>query len=299
MVDGVTIGYWVLGTLLMGALLQTLLPNLFSRDFNVFLSKVTIGSILLVASFVGLQLFLKVHNSSYREGFEAKEKTAMELWKEMSDLYQMSEVCALKKRIEARILPVEKGVPPNELTDTQARERTEKYFVKDTSHGSVNCVAFEKVQKAKDIDTFFVTVQELPNTFLIQVYETAQRSNSLLREKVSEIEKSLKKKEGFVDPSVGVCSPEIVEERRKFLREKKLDEAAQRCLLPEEVPFESKEKVATQKVKKLQDTYDAYIRMYPGKPTVDEMLAKAKEMEKKLDQIKKDAESGDLFKGPG
>lgn len=284
--------------LLLGAALQSshLFPNFFNKEFDFLASKLLVAAILLACAFGFIQLFLKT-----REGFQTETTpTAMDSWKKMTDLYQIEEVCKLKKQLEAKIFPIEKGSPPNQLSDQQARERTEKVFTEKTSHGSVNCEAFEKVQKAKDIDTFFVAVQELPNTFLIQVYETAERANNLLTDKVKEIDSALAKKtEGFVDPSVGVCSPEIVEERRKFLREKKLDEAAQRCLLPEEVPFESKDKVAAQKVKKIQDAYDAYIRMYPGKLTFDELLLQSKQAGAKLEEKKKAAESGDIFKGSG
>jgi hypothetical protein len=107
--------------------------------------------------------------------------------------------------------------------------------------------------------------------------------------------KSLDKKEGFVDPSVGICSPEVTEERRKFLRQKKLDEAAQRCLLPEEVPLESKETVAANKLKKIQDTYDAYIRMSPRKPLLSDVISKSLDLEQKLEEKKKAAESGAIL----
>ena len=48
-------------------------------------------------------------------------------------------------------------------------------------------------------------------------------------------------------------------------------------------------------MKKIQDTYDNYIRMSPGKPTINQLMNKSLENEKKLEEKKKAAESGTLL----
>lgn len=276
----------LIGIILLGAFFQTahLFPTFFDKYFDIAASKITIAFILILVSMVGLSFFLRGRN---REGFETEGPNAMKLWNELTEKYQIKDVCEMKSSIQDKLIAIEKGIPPNAVTDDQAREQVEKIFTKGTSNGTVNCESFQKVNDAKDIDSFFTVVQELPDSFLIQVQDTAERIKSLLEKQYSSIANSLaKKEEGFVDTGVGICSPEIVEERRKFLRQKKLDEDAQRCLLPEEVPFESKDTIAVNKIKKIQAVYDAYIRMSPGKPTISELLTKSKEYEEKLNDQK-------------
>ena len=286
--------YTLLGIILVGALIQTfhVFPTFFDKTFDLAASKVTIAFCLILVSIVGLQFFLqKLKDWNRSEGFETEDlPTAMKQWNQLVEKYQISDVCEMKGRIQEKLFAIEKGVPPNTMTDDQAREQVEKIFTKGTSNGPVNCESFQKVNNAKDIDSFFTVVQELPDSFLIQVQETAETVKSLLEKQAVTVADSLaKKQEGFVDTSVGICSPEIVEERRKFLRQKKLDEEAQSCLLPEEVPFDSKDTIAVNKIKKIQQTYDAYIRMSPGKPTISELLTKSKEFEDTLNDQKEAA----------
>ncbi len=278
----------------LGAVFQTMnvLPTLLDKSFDQAATKLTIVAGLWGASFLLLMGFLQTLQKANREGFETPK--VMDQWKQMSDTYQVADVCALKGRIEQKLIPVEKGSPPT-LTDQQARERVEKLLSEGSSSGPLNCAFYQKVNEAKDIDRFFLAIQQVPNTYFIQVQETAERMAQLLQKQYDDVIDSLEKKEGFIDPSVGICSPEITEERRKFLRQKKLDEAAQRCLLPEEVPLESKEAVAATKLKKIQDTYDAYIRMSPRRPLLSNVMTKSLDLEKKLEEKKKAAESGALL----
>ena len=301
-----TLLYSFLAIVAVGALLQTfkVFPTFFDTYFDWTASKMTISLILLAVSFfvlMGLlQLLIRSNRGGFgNEGFETPK--VMDQWKQLSETYKLSDICALKARIEEKVFAVEKGAPPNQSTDAQARERVDKLFSEKTSSGPLNCSLLKPVDEAKDIDTFFVEIQKLPDTVLIQAHETAERMYSLLQKQSGDLTNALDKKdavgkeEGFVDPSVGICSPEIVEERRKFLRQKKLDEQAQRCLLPEEVPLESKEDVAAAKLKKFQDTYDAYIRMSPGKALINTLLTDSLEIEKKLDETKQKAEAGTLL----
>ncbi len=280
----------VLGIVLLGAAIQTfhLFPTFFDTYFDKTASTLTVSAILLVVSGLVLQQILQAYTRWNREGFEdtPKKPTAMDLWKQMTETYSIPAVCSIQQQISAKLIPVEKQ--ENKLTDQQAKERVAKLF-------PLNCELLNPVNKAKDIDTFFTTVQMIPNTLLVDVYQTAEKATQLLEKQYKDIQDALQKKEGFVDPSVGICSPEITEERRKFLREKKLDEAAQRCLLPEEVPFERKEDIAIDKVKKIQETYDAAMRLTPKKPLLSDLVAKSQDYLKKLEEIKRKAESGQLL----
>lgn len=279
-------GGWIgLGLLLLGAGIQTVNPTFFDKKFDQTAFKLTASILLLLASVGLLTFFLQSVVRYTREGFTDTPKAMVE-WKNLSDLYSIPAVCSIQKQIQDKLIPVEKQT--NQLTDQQAKERVEKLF-------PLNCESLEPVNQANDIDTFFTTVQMLPNTILIQVYETAEKATQMLEKQTKEIQSALQTKEGFVDPSVGICSPEVTEERRKFLREKKLDEAAQSCLLPEEVPFEKKETVALDKVKKIQETYDAYLRMAPNKPLLSDLVTKSQELLKGLEETKRKAESGQIL----
>ena len=288
----------VVGVVILGSLLQTykVFPSFLDKVFDIAAFKLTVGVVLLLASAALLLLFLKGLRN--REGFQSK--TSMDTWKELVDTYQVEKVCALKKRLEEKVFLSIRGGPPDQLSDVQARERTEKLLNEGTSHGTINCALLDKTLAAKDIDSFFVPIQELPSTFLIQNYDTVQRIRNLLKNQVGELDASLAKQskmatEGFIDPSVGICSAEIVEERRKFLRQKKLDDTAQRCLLPEEVPFESKEKLAITAITKLSDTYLKYIGMRPAAPTIDTLLNECLNFEARLNKSQQDAQSGTLL----
>ena len=202
-----------------------------------------------------------------------------------------------------------KGEPPNEISAEQARERTNKVFEATTRYGVIDCELVELVNKAKDIDSFFEAIQRLPTSFCVQVYDTVKRMSFLLENQYKEFQKEKakaepeKKNEGFIDRSVGICSPAVVEERRKFLREKKLDQAAQSCLLPEEVPLEEKETIASNHIQKMLDFYGQSLRPPNAKledlaqtPTIQEMMEKSLKIAAFFDKNEKDAKEGKLFK---
>lgn len=293
---------WVWISLLIigiGAILQTfhLLPSILDKEFDIAASKLTIAGVFFVLSGIFLLFFFKQllkSNRSIREGFEGQ--TAMSKWKELATKYQIVEVCDLKNRIREKMIEVEKGSGAKPLTDEQASEAVDKTFEKGTLTGSLNCAAVKKVDGAGDIDSFFTAIQEVSDNILVQTQETAENLTKLLEDQNKKIDEALKQKnEAFIDMSVGVCSPEIVEERRKFLRQKKLDEEAERCLLPEEVPFDNKDAAAKVKIQRFQETYDSYIRTFPQKLTIGELLQKAKDAEDKLNKRRQEAESGALL----
>lgn len=281
----------------MGALLQTfhLLPTILDKDFDSAASKITAAAIFVVISAFFVLFLLKQLLKANREGFT--QETAMDKWKELAAKYEILEVCAIKDRVREKMIEVEKG---SGLTNDQAIEAVDKTFDKGTLTGSLNCATVKKVNEAVDIDNFYVAIQELSDNVLVQTQETIEGIVKLLDDQNKRIDDALKlKNEGFIDMSVGVCSPEIVEERRKFLRQKKLTEEAERCLLPEEVPFDNKDIVAKGKIQRFQETYDSYVRTFPQKLTIGELLIKAKDGEDKLNKRKQEAESGALLKAMG
>lgn len=294
----------------IGNLIQTfrLKPDFFDRFFDFSASKITIAGVLLVASAIFVLLFLKQLTAWNREGFQ--QKTAMDMWKEITTTYPLDTLCQLKKRVEDKAFKSFKGAGADQLSDIQAQERVDKVMSENTTHGSFNCLQFEKLQKAKDIDSFFQEIQEIPSVFLIQAYETAERLHFLLQKQVKNVEDSLKevKTEGFISPSVGICPAEVIAERRKFLRQKKLDEAAQRCLLPEEVPFEQKDAIAKHSVNRIQDTFQKYlaspryitvgalrVENRNPRPIMFDVVTEALKFEARLNEIQEQAQSGTLL----
>ena len=284
----------------IGAILQTfhLLPTILDKDFDNAASKLTVAAVFFVLSGIFLLFFLQQLLKSNREGFQGQ--TAMDKLKEMSNKYQIVEVCSLKDRIREKMIQVEKGGGDKPLSEEQASEAVEKTFEQGTLTGSVNCAIVKKVDSAADMDGFFTVIQEVSDNLLVQTQETIEGIVKLLDDQNKKIDDALQaKNEAFIDMKVGICSPEVVEERRKFLREKKLDEEAERCLLPEEVPFESKDAAAKTKIQRIQETYDSYIRTFPQKLTIGELLQKAKDAEDKLNKRKQEAESGALLNSMG
>lgn len=293
-------GILLLIFIVVGSILQTIkaFPNLLNKEFDVFASKTTILLILIVICFGLFMYFLQLRA---REGFQdGAQQTTVDLlqrWKTLSSNLKLADVCKLFNEMETQMVAYEKGAPPDELTEQQAKERVEAIFQKESPSGVFSCVKFQAIQDANDIDTLFVKIQEVPDSFLLQALDTAKACRKLLREQLIKVEKSLNKDvteltyilEPFVDRSVGICSADIVEERRKFLREKKLSEAQQACLLPEEVPLESKEEIVSKKMDTLLRGVDrTEMEKLPA------ILQQANEFKKKLESYKTQAEEGTL-----
>ena len=264
--------YVILPLVLIGAYLQNTkrFPNYLNEEYDTVLTKITV--LVLAIAFVYLLyfLFLKTRN---REGFANQQAISpVDRWKTMSQENSLQPLCTLLETMEARMIPVEKGVPPDQKTDAQAREAVQREFEKGNIVGVFSCAQFKKVEAAQDLEQFFTVIQEVPDTFLAQAHSTANVAlNLLLKQKEKMADASVppptvRVAEGFRDVSTKVCSPDIVEQRRKFLREKKLSEEAEQCLLPEEVPADSKESAIAQKLDKIQQTYLEYLAYVAKSP---------------------------------
>lgn len=312
-------------------LLTRFFPTIFDQEVDIFLKKISIYVLLILISFYCFVMFLRARNTYNREGFQ--DYDPFEDWKALKEEYSLDELCQVYDDVFAKIFEVEKGAPPiqaqedearatdvsqegtTQLTDEQAREKTKKYFTDISPLATFPCDLYKKVNEAKDIDNFYVEVEALPSDFLPQAYETALAIKTLVERQEQAAESSLQGAtvEGFQTREP--CSPEVIEERRKFLRQQKLDEAAQRCFLPEEMPLDEKKDMSRKKIDDLRlsfsefsnqtlNEYQADIgqKVTPkmaavsllAKKTVKDILEETKKILEKLDSIKKKAESGEL-----
>lgn len=275
--------YILLPIILLGTYIQAAksFPDYFTPDFDEFLQKLTVVSILLAIVIACYFFFMKSRN---REGFAEQDASVgpMDTWREMVSKYSLQDLCKLIGEMEAKMIPAEKGVPPDQKTDAQAREAVQQEFLKGNAVGLFSCDLFQKVQAAQDIDQFFTVLQEVPDTFFAEAHSTANVALNLLLKQKQSFDDALKNptKEGFRDVSTKVCSPDIVEQRRKFLREQKLSQEAEQCLLPEEVPNDSKESVVRAKLKKLEATYLEYLAYLANKKSSRPPFVKAPGMER-------------------
>lgn len=306
----------LLGCIVLGALLQTfrVFPKLLDKEFDNFASKTTLCLIVIVLLFFTLMFSLRLRNA--REGFQ---NDILNEWKTISSEGNLDGVCELYNYMFDKIKSYEKGAPPDELSDAQATKNTMNIFRNaitsnaflQTSEILFSCKKYQELQDADDVDTFLVKIQLVPDNFLKQAYDLAVACRKLLRDQLVEVEQELKvvdsktgfkvnkdfknmiyPLEPFVNPSVGICSAETVEERRKFLREKKLTEKQQQCLLPEEVPLAPKVEIIQTKISKLVNNV--------GADTIKEIpliLKQANEFRKKLETYKNKAEQGQLESG--
>lgn len=308
-----TILYCILLVLLViGAFMELSNPTFVNPEFKYIFIKITLGILAIFLSFYLLIFFLSFRN---REGFE--DKDVFQNTKAILEDNKLEQICKVYDDVYKNIFKVEKGIPPESFTDEQAREKTLNIIKKEMIQGPISCPKVQKLKEAvnaKDIDALFTVTQELPNSFLVEAFETAKGCRALLKKNVDEIqvtlagakdgtipnenldkmEVSVTGNEGFIDPSVGVCSPEITEERRKFLREKKLSEKAQSCLLPEEVPLDKKDSYIQTKLDKINATFKEYLKTETSKETIQAILDDCAYYKKELDKIKKQGESGNL-----
>lgn len=277
------------GMVIVGTLVEIFLPGLISDEMSALLGGLAIGILALGASFLMLLLLLK---SPTREGFE--DKNPMPQWSRLHETY-FKKICSYYTEIYGKVLTVEKGVAPNQVPEEQARERTTAILKKRMGSGPVSCAKLDALYaaaKKEDIDTFFTEIQSQPTSFMVQIYDTAAGCREMLIENYNQAMESLqRRKEGFVDVGTPICSAEATEERRKFLRDKKLTEEMKQCLLPEEVPLDKKEDYVQQKIDAM---LAALAEVTKVKPKLEKLLEDCEYYKKELDKLKQQAESGSL-----
>ena len=264
----------VTGIAIVGALVETFLPGLITETMKSNLSALTMAIIGILLSFSFLMWFLKLR---IREGFE--DSSLQSQWNQMVTTNKLNEICTLYTEMYEKTLTVEKGAPPEQVkTDAQARESTDAKFAAGMTVPLLSCHLIDKVNSAEGLDSFYAAIQKVPNTLLVQAYETAISCRRLLIDSYLKVQQAeLKQKEAFEDKPL--CDEDVAKER-------KLQLAAQQCILPEEVPQDKKEKVILQKLEQIQSTFTSYQK----KDSIDKILEDCKYYKGELEKKKKAAE---------
>ena len=279
-----------LGTLilvLLGSILQTTSPDFFSETFQTNASAITLGSLGISTSILLMMILLKAR---IREGFE--EQTFANQWNHFVAETNVSDVCKLYTEMYEKIMIVEKGAPPEPIkSDAQAREATDRQFSAVMTLPPVSCSLFQEVEaKKKNLDSFFVEIQKVPDTFFAQVVETAIGCRSLLIVQVLKVkEAEREQKEGFED--IPLCSDTEIQERKAFKERKPLSKEAQQCVLVEEIPPEKKISVINAKLNTMRRVFQSYRANSKVKDSIQKILDDAMYYKNELDTKKKEAEA--------
>ena len=267
-----------------GAILETYFPGFLSKKLQSDLSALTVATLGILTSILFLMVFLKTR---IREGFEDTEYLTR--WNSMVNESRVGDVCKLYTEVFEKVMKVEKGAPPEPVkTDSQAREATEKLFTDLMTTKLLSCALFNEVESNKNkLDTFFEIIMKVPDTFLIQVYETAVACRSLLINQYTTVQQAEKeRKEGFEDR---LCSDAAAKERREFKERNTLSEEAQKCMLVEEIPPEKKTKIVSQKLDRLQSKYNQYRATAKVQDSIQKILEDALYYKNELDKRSKQA----------
>jgi hypothetical protein len=287
----------VAGILVLLSILQTykVAPHIFTKELDVFMTKMTFGLILLTVIYVFIiPTFFRI-----REGFADTPPDPIEQWKKIVKEEQLTDLCSTIQDVQSKMALLEKGSPPDELTDDQARELVKDSFTKNIPSGPFSCVAFKQIQANSDLDNFVVNLQTVPDTYLVQAHETALYCEKQYIAQLDTVKGSLDVKkapkvdlplESFVD----VCTPDIVEQRKKLIRDKKLSEAAEKCLLPEEVPGPTKQEQVSKKIEAIQNSFFDYKEKKKITRQIPEIVKSCKKIAADLEAYKNKAQSGAL-----
>ncbi len=282
---GITLAFLTI-VALIGGLLETFSPGLFSESFKKNMSALTIGSLGIIISTILLMIFLKARN---REGFEDSNPTTR--WTTLVTSFRIPEICKVYSEMYEKIMLVEKGAAPEPIkTDAQAREATDRVFASTMKVAPVSCALFEEVDSQKgSLDSFFQSIQKLPDNFLVQVVETAIACRALLMDQYQKVlDAEQRQKEGFQD--FQICNEQAAQERKAMQEKKVVKEEAQECLLPEEIPTEKKESMIQKKLDSLEKTYKNYLQGSPMKDSLEQILKDTAYYKGELDKKKNDAE---------
>jgi hypothetical protein len=277
---------FLIGLALLGSILETFVPGVISKKFQTDMSALTLGVLGITTSILFLMVFLKAR---IREGFE--DMPYLTYWNKLTKDSRAFDVCKLYVEAFGKIMEVEKGAPPDAAkTDAQAREATEKVFSDLMTVSPVSCSLLEEVESSKqNLDTFYLTIQKLPDNFLVQVYETAVACRSLLINQYTRLQEAEKEREeGYQD--FQLCADAAAEERRAFKERKPLSEEAQKCMLVEEIPPERKTSVILQKLNRLESTLKQYMVLARVKEPIQKLLEDAQFYKNEIEKKAKEAE---------
>lgn len=257
----------------VGSGIQTYYPTLISKELSDSFSAITLAFVGILVSIATLMIFLKLNN---REGFEDVDFVTR--WKTIASDNKFKEVCDLYTEIYDKILTVEKGAPPEQLTDAQAREKTDKRFADLMKVKPIPCKPVMDSLNVTTLNELFEVLPTLPNTICQQSYETALACRSLLIENVNRVDDAQnQRQEAFED--VPICSEEVAEKRRAL-------KAAETCRLPEEVPADTKEEA----IRKKLEAIESECKKVEKKETLETILEDCKRFKDELDAKAKEAE---------
>ncbi len=284
--EGISIPLQIVTVLaVLGALGETFFPGLFSEQLKSNLSSITIAVIGILLSFGFLMWFLKLR---VREGFETFDFQTQ--WTSLMTSNKVQEVCALYTEMYEKMLVVEKGAPPEPVkTDAQARESVDAKFSSVMTEKPISCHNIKECNEAKDLDSFYIAIQKVSSRALIQSYETAIACRRLLIDSYLQVQQAeQRRKEGFEDKPL--CENEAAKERKAYLERNTLSEAAQKCLLAEEIPTPNKEAIVRQKLSSLESTFTSYYNALSKKESIQKILEDCAYYKGELDKKKKEAE---------
>ena len=144
----------------------------------------------------------------------------------------------------------------------------------------------ELTQKVGSLNEFYLGMESLSDSFLVQVYETAVACRSLLIENYNMLQDAEKKRvEGFET----MCNEKQAEEKRKYLETKKetQPQLPPSCLLVEEVSTEKKIATIDEKLTTIETTVKDYMKA--KKESLSKVLDDCKYYKEQLDKKKQEA----------
>lgn len=257
-----------------------------NEEMDIYLTKMTVLLVFLTFSVYGIMWFVKARA---REGFVDSDPVSQ--WKAAIQNPNLDNVCSIYSEIYENQVKTEKGSPPNEITEEQARERVDADFTKKCSLGVFSCTLYKKVKESKTLDSIYGDLEAVPDSFLAQAYETLTVCKAILTKTIAEIEDSISKIkiEGFDSPPI--CSAEAAKSRQSVIKKSDPSNDPARCILPEEVTPEVKNAAITQKLQKIKDALD---KLQAKGESFDALYKECMTLKGKLAELKSKAESGTL-----
>jgi hypothetical protein len=257
-----------------------------NKVMDEFLTKLTVYTVLMFLSVYGIMWYVK---SRAREGFVDADPVSQ--WKTAVQNSELDNVCSVYSQVYENKVKTEKGTPPNEITEEQARERVDADFKEKCTLGVFSCSLYKKLKASSTLDAIYADLPSVPDSFLAQAYQTLIACKTILEKTVKEIEDSISKikVEGFDSPPI--CSEEAAKARQSVIKKSDPANDPARCVLAEEITPEIKSAGITRKLQTVQAALEGI--QGKGKP-FKELYKECMDLKAKLDELKAKAESGTL-----
>ena len=258
-----------------------------NEEMDIFLTKMTVLFAFLILSVYGIMWAIR-KTTQVREGFADSIESQ---WISLIQNPDLDNVCLIYSEIYQNQMKTEKGAPPNEITEEQARERVDADFSKKATLGVFSCTLHKKLKSNKTLDSIYKDLSTVPDTFLAQAYQTLLVCKSILEKTIKDIEDSLSKVkvEGFASPPM--CSPEASKQRKEALERMNPANDPNKCILPEEITPEIKIAAITKKLEAIK----AALAALQGKgQSFTDLYKECMALKVKLADLKNKAESGTL-----